>query len=61
MTTIPSLKHGQTDQHGTSSLIDAEVFFRRPRIATQNALGYNFFFIVIITSTRPKLVPNFGR
>lgn len=61
MTTIPSPKHGQTDHNGTSSLRDAEVSFRRPRIATQIAFGYNFFFIIIITSTRPKLVPNFGR
>ena len=50
-----------TDHNGTSSLTDAKISFRRPRISTQNAVGYNFFFIIIITSTRPKLVPNFGR
>jgi hypothetical protein len=59
MTNIPSLKHEQTGHNGPSSLTDAKVSFRRPRISTQNAVGYNFFFIIIITSTRPKLVPNF--
>jgi hypothetical protein len=61
MATIPSLKHGQTDHNGTSSLRDAKVSFRRRKISTQNAVGYNFFSIITITSTRPKLVPNFGR